>query len=281
MRKFAFIIFIGTLPGLCFVRFANDASRFYAPDPLMVRGEKAVAEALGNLGETSFAVTRGATLQEALENEEKRNVFGLSALVPSLARQRENHALVAAFAAAGGETPPLFDPVTPETLPIPVDAMVMQDEAGVILFAQNGDDFNPKRELDGVFSALARESSILLAVSFAVLIAVLLAMRSLRVFLPVAAAILSTMGVLGYLGMEISCFQLLAFFAIAGLGFDYAIFHASGNADRKVLASFLTSLAGLGMLAFTSFAVTRSMGIVFALGLSFAWFYSRHVVRTA
>ncbi len=279
MRKFAAIVFLATLPGLALVRFANEASSFYTPDPLMLKGEKAVADSFG--GETSFAVTEAATLQEALELEEKKNAAGLSAMIPSEKTQAENHLLVSAFAADAGDPPPAFNPATPENFPLDCGNFVIRNDASgaFMLVAPGGTDFSPKEELERLFIALSRETALLVSVSLAVLLVALALMRSLKLFLPVLASVASTLGVLGYFGLSVNFFQLVAFFVIVGLGLDYAIFHAEPSRRRIVLASFLTSLAGLGLLAFTSFAVTRSMGVTFALGLFFSWFYSRHVVR--
>lgn len=279
MRKVAFIVFLLTLPGLFKVRLNNDPAAFHRPHPLMVAGEKAVAEAVG-IGNSGFAVTKGATLEAALEAEEARGVKGLSAVVPSRKRQRENAKLVAK-ALKGGHGEVALDLVTIDNIPLPVKSMYLETPAGVVLLAPGGDDFEPQLALKAMFDGFARETYLLLGVSLLVLVAGLGFARSLGLLFPVGMAVLSTLGVLGYLGANVNFFQLLVFFIIVGLGLDYAIFHQSGNADRKVLASFLTSLVGLGMLSFTSFEVTRSMGVTLALGLCFSYFYSRYVVRTA
>ena len=44
---------------------------------------------------------------------------------------------------------------------------------------------------------------------------------------------------------------------------------------QVVFVSFLTSAAAFGLLALTSFPVTRAMGATLALGLFFAYFCSR------
>ena len=279
MRKVAFLVFLLTLPGLCKVRLGNAPASFHRPHPLMVAGERAVAAAAG-FGETGFAVTKAPTLEEALAAEEEKGVKGLSAVVPSRKRQGENFALVAKLASPAIDAAD-FCPVAVDNVPFPVKNMYIETDDGVILLAPGGDDFDPQRTLKELFDGFARETYILLGISLLVLLAALGVMRSLKLLMPAGMAVASTMGVLGYLGATVNFFQLLVFFIIVGLGLDYAIFHQSGKADRKVLASFLTSLVGLGMLSFTSFEVTRSMGITLALGLTFAYGYSRYVVRAA
>ena len=93
----------------------------------------------------------------------------------------------------------------------------------------------------------------------------------------VVAAVFCTMGMLGWLGIPVTCFTLLCFFVMAGLGLDYVIFHRSNpvpETRRTVLYSFLSSLAGFGMLAFTEFPVTRAMGATLAFGLFFLYLFA-------
>jgi predicted LPLAT superfamily acyltransferase len=109
------------------------------------------------------------------------------------------------------------------------------------------------------------------------LILAIFAKKSPRYILPTAAAVASTLGTMGWIGEPLNFFHSLCLFVFTGLGLDYTIFHLSNRSRtlrKTVLFSFLTSLTGLGMLAFTSFSVTRSMGLTLALGLSFAYFYS-------
>ena len=142
----------------------------------------------------------------------------------------------------------------------------------------------PKRELMEMFDAYAREAYRLLGLAFALLAALLAALfrrRFLSCAGPVLAAAAATLGVLGWCGVQLTFFHALCFFVCTGLGLDYVIFHRGNpppRTRRVVLVSFLTSAAAFGMLAFTSFAVTRAMGATLALGLLFAYLFSR--VRT-
>ena len=82
--------------------------------------------------------------------------------------------------------------------------------------------------------------------------------------------------------MQLTFFHALCFFVCTGLGLDYVIFHLEATASatlprtrRVVFVSFLTSASAFGLLALTSFPVTRAMGATLALGLFFAYFCSR------
>ena len=137
-----------------------------------------------------------------------------------------------------------------------------------------------KREVAEMFDAYAREAYRLLGISF-VLLAALLAALFRRRFLacagPVLAAAVATLGVLGWCGVPLTFFHALCFFVCTGLGLDYAIFHLGDpppRTRRVVLVSFLTSAVAFGLLAFTSFAVTRAMGGTLALGLFFSYLFA-------
>ena len=285
--------------GLCRVRVSSDPASFYTPDRYLAESEKRLAAC--SPAETGrFVFVRGKNVQEALEREEATGIAGLSAFVPSLARQRENAALVAKLCTAEGTnycaktglrvTMPKGDEalLDPEKVDDPYLAQMvraMKVEGGIVSPCPDGfasDDPNivvlePKRAVGDLFATFSSATMSLLKWSLAVL-AVLLALvfgrRSVGYVASLAATFAATAGMLGWLGVPVTFFTLLCFFAVAGLGLDYAIFSRSSSAPqarRTVLFAFLTSFAGLGMLAFTDFAVTRAMGVTFACGLFFAW----------
>ena len=82
--------------GVFRVRVSSDPANFYRPDPMLAAGEKKFFE-LNQAAAARFTVVEGATMQEALEREEALGLKGLSAVIPSLKRQRENQSLVAAL----------------------------------------------------------------------------------------------------------------------------------------------------------------------------------------
>ena len=142
-----------------------------------------------------------------------------------------------------------------------------------------------KAELHSMFDTLAAETIGLVTFAFAVMALALLVIFRRRFFVfvsPVACALAATVGVLGWIGAPVNFFQLLCFFILVGLGIDYSIFH-KGEIDacsaKVVFASFLTSLVGFGMLALTSFPVTRSMGVTLGVGLIFAYLFSLPTAR--
>ena len=188
--------------------------------------------------------------------EGERRIAELGGDIPTAEVQRRNVALKAAFANKMGAR-------WTEDTGIPVS------EAEVSIF-------DPRGELDAMFSESRREAVRLLLASFAALAVILLVAfgsRAIKVAFPVVAALALTLGSLGWMcrltGGGIDFFQTICLFIIAGLGLDYSIFAQGGApaARRTVIASALTSIVAFALLGFTSFAVTRGMGITLAIGL--------------
>ena len=265
------------------IRLSSDPAQFYRPDPFLADGERKFYE-LNQAAAARFAVVEGATVQEALEREEKAGVKGLSAIIPSLRRQRENQALVAELRKRTGHSYTaltrvpvrdsadgrgLLDPeeVTDPLLKKLIHPMCVKAGDRVLLVSplpptggprSCADDgacaadvtvVEPKRELMSLFDAYAREAYRLLGVSFVLLAALLAALfrrRFLTAALPVVAAALATLGVLGWCGVQLTFFHALCFFVCTGLGLDYVIFHLGNpppRTRRVVFVSFLTSAA--------------------------------------
>ena len=92
LSSFFILLCAGTLR----IRLSSDPAQFYRPDSFLAEGERKFYE-LNQAAAARFAVVEGATVQEALEREEALGLKGLSAIIPSLKRQRENQALVTAL----------------------------------------------------------------------------------------------------------------------------------------------------------------------------------------
>lgn len=298
--------------GIVLLRTDNGPASFYAPPSVLLAGERLLASLGTSSGE--YAVIEGGDVQEALEREEAVGLRGVSTVVPSLKRQRENASMVAEFIRQRGDD---FSAKTGLKVHAPSHERFLTPQEAMenpLLFrllspmlAQNGGRtfligtgsfgsrlvgrtfpgvrrFNPQAELTAFFDRHAMETYRLLGVSVLVMAFVLVVLfrrRFPKYILPVACAIAATAGLLGWCGVKMNFFHPLCFFIVVGLGVDYAIFWAGSPSRatvRAVTASFLTSFVGLGALALTSFPVTRAMGVVFALALALsyllAWAFS-------
>ena len=296
------LLVIAAMCGICRVKVSFEPSAFYSPGKFLAEGEKRLFE-LNPMGGGKFAYIKGKTLQESLEIEEAAGLRGLSAVIPSLRRQSENVALVEKLKEREGKN---YTELTGLKMPQEdtrgfLDAANVDDESlkkVVRSFSPRGNEIvvpcpegflsadprvvvlDPRQAAKKMFARLFISAGKLFYISLAALAVLLIGFFRKKFFdymSAVGGAVLCTMGMLGWLGIPLTCFTLLCFFVMAGLGLDYVIFHRSKPASetrRTVLYSFLSSLAGFGMLAFTEFPVTRGMGVTLAFGLFFAYLYS-------
>ena len=284
---------------------SDDPASFYRPDPYLMAGDRLFVETSGEYS-GRIAITHGATLQEALENEERAGVRGVSAIVPSLRRQRGNAALKAKLYAAKGaeyaeatgiavkgfDASSLGDDafVDVEKMPelawmargwngrstaTPVPADFKCDDPAVRVYSV-------REALELVVAKLTVDVMCLLGwsmLAMAILFAALFRRRALIYAAQLGIGICCAVAALVVTGTPITVFSVIAIFVVIGLGVDYAVFYRSEDAGpamrRTVFYSFLTSFIGLGALAFTQFPVTRSMGIAFAGGLFGAYLAAR------
>lgn len=310
-RKTAPILMLALVPALLGVPlyFTVDPSGFYRPDRYLAEGDRLFAATCGGMG-ARMAIVHGASLQEVLENEERAGVKGVSAMVPSLKRQRENAALKAKlyeakgaeYSAATGIAVSKFDASS-----LPDDAFLDPEKAPDLSWMAKGwngrssatpvpvdfetDDpdvmvYSVRDALAMLLAQMTCEVLKLLGwsvLAMAVLFAALFRRRAFAYLFPVLCGFVWSFAALVLTRTPITVFAFIAVFVVSGLGVDYAIFYrsserrgAEGVAMRRTVSfSFLTSLVGLGALAFTQFPVTRSMGIAFAGGLLGAYLAAR------
>ncbi|MEA3466088.1 MAG: MMPL family transporter [Thermodesulfobacteriota bacterium] len=139
-------------------------------------------------------------------------------------------------------------------------------------------------------AALATDFSRFIVMSLGVVVMVLIVWyRRLRhillALLPVASGLLFMFGAMGWLGLSFNLFNVIAAILIIGLGVDYGIFilsrcDGSGceQAQRAVLVSALTTLAGFGSLVLARHPAMYSIGITVLFGISAAVVTALYIV---
>ena len=297
------LLLCGAALGLFRLDVSTSPAAFYRPDAYLAAGERRFLE-VGPAAGTRVALVTGDSLQACLEHEEAAGLKGLSAVIPSIRRQRENAALAARLAAhegaryaaltglrmpGGAVTNVFLDAEMAATgalkrlvapFRLAPTRLVAPCPAGFVPADPHVEVLDPRTALEGLFARFLASTCRLLGVSLGLLAVLLLAFFRKRFFLyvgPVLASVAATGGMLGWLGIPLTSFTLLCFFVMVGLGLDYVVFHRSrpGTATRRtVRASFLSSPTGFGLLAFTAFPVTQAMGVTFAFGLFFAYVFS-------
>ena len=146
-----------------------------------------------------------------------------------------------------------------------------------------------KGETDQLYAGYLREAIWLSLAGLAAIVALLLAalrspVRVLRVLAPLAAAVLVVVAGLALAGMQMTILHLVGMLLIVAVGSNYALFFdrstaaADGEGGERMLASLLcanvTTVAGFGMLAFSSVPVLQAIGITVGPGAILALVFS-------
>ncbi len=163
------------------------------------------------------------------------------------------------------DSPELVAALTPVLEGMPGVTLVSQSRFGVQLAAAIGSDF--KRFISGAGIAV-------------LLLLTLLFRHPLRVFLalvPVVTGLVAMYGGMGWLGLELNLFNVVASILIIGLGVDYGIFMVCQGQERVGLAttraimlSGVTTLIGFGVLVLARHPALYSIGVTVVLGIGAA-----------
>jgi predicted exporter len=126
------------------------------------------------------------------------------------------------------------------------------------------------------YRAEALEHALLGAAAIVVLLffALRSASRVLRVLLPLAAAVLLTLGILVASGVSLSLFHLIGLLLVVAVGSNYSLFfeqqREAGDAEVRMLVSLafanISTVCGFGVLAFSSVPVLQALGISVGAG---------------
>jgi len=149
-----------------------------------------------------------------------------------------------------------------------------------------------KAESDHLYSGYLQEASVLSLGGLAAIVALLLVvtrspMRTLRVILPLAAAVVTVTAALVLSGRELTILHLVGLLLVVAVGSNYALFFDRAGPDARIaprtLASMLianlTTVAGFGVLAFSSVSLLQALGITVAPGVILALAYSAILAR--
>ena len=137
----------------------------------------------------------------------------------------------------------------------------------------NRGDFGA-RILDGLKDDLVRRGPwVLLLVAAVIIIAMRRPAPIAAVLAPPLLALLWTFGTLGWIGLPLTPFSLLAAAFILGIGIDSAVFLADSDeaAFSPIIAVWVTTLVGVGSMAFAVHPVLRTIGISLSLGMTAAF----------
>ncbi|MBI2380644.1 MAG: hypothetical protein HYV16_07815 [Gammaproteobacteria bacterium] len=130
-----------------------------------------------------------------------------------------------------------------------------------------------------LFTAYRENASLLVSLAFAAVFG-LLAWRygprlGLVAMLPSLVAVACALAVLGYAGLPLTLFNIIALMLVLGIGIDYAVFMLEGGAHEAatllaVSLSALTTMLSFGLLALSQTPALRTFGLSVLVGIAVA-----------
>ena len=252
----------GALVGLCRVRFGTDLTALYRPPAELASTERRFAE-----------------LSDSAEADRGFLVFDRATIAADVAKlhAEQGARLAAALGLNAAPQPP-----PPGLIPEAALTAVRRPEGELppgVRFLR------PCAVLEDTLARWTQDARRRLAFALVLMFAALVAFcrrRAVEMLVPSLLAIASVAALLGLLGEKVNLFHILAGFLLAGMSIDYTVFlHLGGRAAFKpALCSLLTSMAGFGALAFVSFPVVRSFGLVLGVGLPVGFLVSLATSRS-
>ncbi|MGD8378886.1 MAG: hypothetical protein PVI56_04695 [Gammaproteobacteria bacterium] len=138
----------------------------------------------------------------------------------------------------------------------------------------------PVERLGETFGRIRRHAIVWVGIGY-LLIAALLLLRyglagAARVILPPVVSVIVALGLLGWLGMAVNVFVVMALILVLGIGVDYTIFlRESGGREAAtrvaVLLSAATTTAAFGLLALSRIPALQAFGLTILAGILVAF----------
>lgn len=296
------IIFVVIIAGFWKLNFNDDIKNMYVPSKKLLNAEKLFSEVTNASHKTSFAIVEGNDIEEILQKEELvadafNEYQAISKYIPSKKRQLENLKLreelyktslndYASFL-TNAQKKTLLDENKKELIEynnssILSEFMFDKNKSIMVLYNTENKEYNLpegveyidlKTEISSKIKDYREECLKLLLPILLMLVGVLSFVyknfvKAIRIVTP---SIIASIFAIGFTSLfsAINMFHILAIFLIIGFGLDYSIFRASGvkNSTSAVFLSCATSVFSFLLLAFTSFKLISSLGVILSVGL--------------
>jgi predicted exporter len=150
-----------------------------------------------------------------------------------------------------------------------------------------------KQETDRLYTGYLREAILLSLAGLLAIVGLLFAVtrsptRVLRIALPLAMAVAVVVAALVLVGIQLTLLHLVGLLLIVAVGSNYALFFDRGAAsaiEARTLASLLlavtTTVAGFGLLGFSSVPVLNAIGMTVGPGAVLALLFAAILSRRA
>lgn len=146
-----------------------------------------------------------------------------------------------------------------------------------------------KAQFDELFGVYRLVLSGLILLAFGLIVITYLIRNGLKEGLisivPTTLSLLLALGALGFFGMPLNLFSLLALVLVLGIGINYSIFFSNPKGTPltsllSVTVALCTTLLTLGMLVMSSTQAIQGFGLALCVGIFSAWLFSPLTVVT-
>lgn len=166
-----------------------------------------------------------------------------------------------------------------------IDTQILKNQIQGFLFATYIDKAD---EVTSIFKIYRKIISTLLGFAFVILLILLIWRYGFKLakyyFIPPLCACLLGVAVLGWLGIPLTLFNVLALVLVLGLAVDYVLFFAESKSTYQstmlaVLLSAITTVLSFGLLAFSTTPVIHYFGVTVFVGIVSAFLLAPLVTR--
>lgn len=162
----------------------------------------------------------------------------------------------------------------------PEDLRQLSDENPAITYVDQIEDYT------ALFRTFRKTATWLVTLSYLLIFILLILRYGLRhgtkIMIPPVAAVVVTLGILGWTPLPVNIFTMLALLLILGIGIDYTIFFAESAGSKgdnravavAVVISAMSTILSFGLLALSETIFLRSFGLTVWIGLAVAMLLS-------
>ncbi len=290
---FASVIILSVI-GLFKLQTSDDIKTLYSPPKTLLNAE-ILNQKVFPAPKASFITVKGNNIEEILQNEEaltdklNTDYVSMSKLIPSEKRQTENIKLVNELYANNLSSYADFPVQKPQKSPKPVsfdlkNKFMLDDKTSfIIVFDENSGNINLKHDISEIMKNLRYRCIKIIPIIFIMYFILLSAFfkpkKALKIIASPLIASIFAISAISLLGRPINMFHILSIFLILGFSLDYSIFMSDKSSKDAVFISFASSFLSFLLLAFTSFKLISSMGLMLSTGLLVSYILSLTLFR--
>lgn len=299
---FFIAVSIVILLGAVKIEFDDNVKNLYVPPKNLMEAEK-IYHNVFTPKDIKFVITTGKNLDEIIEKQEKcenPEILSLANFVSSRKKQLENRNLVrnlykndldkyASFL-NNEDKNKIKSEIQEERIydveNFPLKSEFMLDENTAFSLSYSNEGISISESITQVLYKIRHKCFVLIPAAFLILVTFLSGIFGIKNALKITASPLIgasfALCLLSLCNIKINMFHILALFLIIGFSLDYSIFRFNNGENSKdaVFMSFISTALSFCLLAFTSFKLISSLGIILFIGILTSYLVSLFMIKS-